>query len=130
MVTSRVRKILLADEREDYRERYTEFLKDTFRVTATGVGAFGDAVAIFDRHDFDLVVIGEKLVTGNGLTLLRLLRKTNAQVPIVFVGIKDSKVLEEARKAGASETILKIPWVLNTNEMRTNLFIRLGLLSE
>ncbi len=129
MMNPRVRKILIADEREEYRERYTEILRDLFRVAATGAASFGDAVAIFDRHRYDLVIIGEKLTQGDGLTLVRELRKTSKRAIIVYIGIHQPKMLEEAKKAGANEAILKTPWILNTDEARTNLFIRLGLFS-
>lgn len=83
-------KILLVEDERTYRETLTFKLeRDGFTVEAVGDGQ--EAVAAFDRHGADLVLLDLMLPGLSGTEVCRRLRQ-RSQVPVIMLTAKDSEI--------------------------------------
>lgn len=83
-------KILLVEDEQTYRETLTFKLeRDGFTVEAVGDGA--EAVAAFDRHGADLVLLDLMLPGLSGTEVCRQIRQ-RSQAPIIMLTAKDSEI--------------------------------------
>ncbi|MGC5615465.1 response regulator [Georgenia sp. Z1491] len=83
-------KILLVEDEQTYRETLTFKLeRDGFAVEAVGDGT--EAVAAFDRHGADLVLLDLMLPGLSGTEVCRQLRQ-RSQVPVIMLTAKDSEI--------------------------------------
>lgn len=93
--------ILVVDDDADLRE----ILKETFRgrgYDALGASDVSEARAMFFGRRTDLVILDIRMPRQDGLGLLREMRASDAEVPVIVVtGLASGEELEEARGLGA-----------------------------
>jgi pilus assembly protein CpaE len=76
--------------------------------TITPVTSEREAVELFRRQPFDVVLLDYHLAQGNGLACLRQLRALDAIVPIVVIsGVAEPQVAAELLDAGADDFLSK-----------------------
>lgn len=100
-------KILFAEDDLNLGSLLSEFLKvKGYNVTHCLNGE--DAFRAFSEKDFDLCILDIMMPKKDGITLTKDIRKTNSQIPIIFL---TSKSLQEDKiegfKAGADDYITK-----------------------
>lgn len=68
----------------------------------------GDFARALARENLDLVVTEQKLDWSDGLTVLRTVRESRPDVPVVmFTSVRDEEVVVEAMKAGLADCLFK-----------------------
>jgi DNA-binding NtrC family response regulator len=99
--------ILVVDDDEQMRIALTEALSRIgYRITAASNGY--EAIEIYGRDVFSLIITDVKMPGMNGIELLRVIKETDPECPVVVItafGTIDNAV--EAMKAGAYDYILK-----------------------
>jgi CheY-like chemotaxis protein len=101
-----VARILIADDSPEFREWLSEVL------TAAGhsVSSAGDgleAQSLARQSLFDLAVTDISMPNGEGLGLIRALRKLQPDIKIIAISGFDPETLQDARLLGASKTLRK-----------------------
>ncbi len=102
-----VRKILVVDDEADIRAELAEYLETKgYRVEVAG-----DGRAAFDRFEAapaDVAVVDIKMPRGDGFELIRRLRASDPDVPIiVMTGHLSQTVRARAEELGATITMEK-----------------------
>ena len=119
--------ILIADDDPVFRDLMETFYREyDFEVT-TANDAMQACMRALHPPLPALIVLDIRMPAGSGLTVLQRLRMSNKtkNIPIVAVSADASPTLpDEARKAGASEFVLK---PVDPEEMRKLTFKLLGL---
>ncbi|MDR2018586.1 MAG: response regulator [Syntrophobacterales bacterium] len=100
-------KVLLVDDSEEVIEILSDFLQMNdceVRVAYTG----RMAIDIFDREEFDIVILDVKLPDTNGLSLLDTIKVKNPTVAVIMItGHHEPDFIVEAMKKGASDFLMK-----------------------
>lgn len=66
------------------------------------------ALGLFERHNFDLILTDWNMPNMDGLTLIKEIRIRNKQVPIVMITTEaERKRVLEAMQAGTSDYLVK-----------------------
>ena len=99
-------RILVADDDPLMRTLISVSLGD---VAETFEAADGDeTLALFDTHEFDLVLLDWEMPGPSGLDVLKMIRKRPSDVPILMVTAKNERgQILEAIHAGASDYLIK-----------------------
>src|SRR5580704_9887402 len=113
--------LLVIDDDELMRAVAVKKLRNAgFKVTDVASG--DDALAIFARGSFDLVLLDVMMVGMDGFEVCTRIRATNdgARVPIlILTGLKDTKSIDVAYLKGATDFITKpINWTLLSHRVR------------
>lgn len=67
-----------------------------------------EARALIEERSFDLFILDNWLPDGSGIDICRMIRASDAAVPIVFVsGVGYQANIDEAKAAGANEYLVK-----------------------
>lgn len=86
MTTSEVRRILLVEDEKTIREAVTAYLeREGYWVTPAADGQ--EALDLFDKHDFDLIILDLMLPLVSGEKVCRTIRNTS-DVPIIMLTAK------------------------------------------
>ncbi len=81
---------------------------DEFCFEITCAESERDALAIFDEHGADLVVLDYRLPQGDGLHCLKELRLRDAKVPVIAIsGTASQKIAKELVECGADDYLNK-----------------------
>jgi two-component system, NtrC family, response regulator AtoC len=95
------RNILVVDDKDFMRESISEVLRRKGCDVKTASGG-RDAIEIFKRELFDLVISDYKMPQMNGVELLQNIKAVNPDVPfLIFTGYGDIKTAVEAMEKGA-----------------------------
>jgi two-component system, chemotaxis family, chemotaxis protein CheY len=103
-----MRKVLVVDDSGVMRKIITRSLK-SFGVSTVFEAVDGaDGLAVFNDHEFDLVVTDWNMPNRSGLDLVRDIRATGSIIPIIMVTTEAEQCrLAEAIEAGANDTLAK-----------------------
>jgi FixJ family two-component response regulator len=101
--------VLIADDDEVDRQRVRRmFSKADIAATCVEVAEPLEALALLRRMPFDLVMLDFHFPTHDGMVVLRELRESGSNVPvIVLTGHDDSQLAVELMKNGATDYIAK-----------------------
>jgi CheY-like chemotaxis protein len=104
---ARFRRILLVDDEEDLRILVSSIVADLgYEVETAKDGA--EAIAKVEKDPPDLVLLDLLLPGIDGLTVLRYLRESGNQVPIVLLtACSDERTIRKAMREGASGYVPK-----------------------
>jgi DNA-binding NtrC family response regulator len=95
------RNILVVDDKDFMRESISEVLRRKGYDVKTASGGH-EAMEIFTRELFDLVISDYKMPQMNGVELLQSIKNINPDVPfLIFTGFGDIKTAVEAMEKGA-----------------------------
>ncbi|MDR2591580.1 MAG: sigma-54 dependent transcriptional regulator [Chitinispirillales bacterium] len=95
------RNILVVDDKDFMRESISEVLRRKGYDVKTASGGH-EAMEIFKRESFDLVISDYKMPQMNGVELLQSVKAVNADVPfLIFTGFGEIKIAVEAMQKGA-----------------------------
>lgn len=102
-----IRKILVIDDEEPFRETIKLFLEDEhFNIITASSGEEG--LSLFKKEQPDIVITDLKMPKMNGLEVLTHLKSLNPKVPIIILTAFDDVPLTiEAMKLGAFDIISK-----------------------
>ena len=100
--------ILVADNSNKTRQNIVKSLKQ-IGVSATTEAADGEqAINLFQKGQFDLVLTDWNLSTPKGENVVQQIRKFNKEVPIIATSTASQKNGElEAKQTGASDFLVK-----------------------
>lgn len=100
-------KILVAEDEAESRSYITMLLEQSGHQVVTAENG-KIAFQKFQKELFDLVITDLSMPEMNGLTLLRLIKNLNHDIPVVFVsGLKDIEMVVEALRNGACDYLTK-----------------------
>lgn len=100
-------KILVVDDEAKIREIVSEALSVNGHQVTTMPGA-QEAVAAVAENVFDLVLLDIGLKDESGISALKVIRKSQAKLPIViYSGLLTAEIEKEARIAGANDVLSK-----------------------
>ena len=109
-----IQKVLVADGSSKDRKNTIRSLKN---IGVSGVKEATDgeqAIDLFKQSSFDAVFADLDLPAGRGLEVVREIRKSNQDVPIILTTTAaESDLAQEAMRAGASDILLK-PFTADT----------------
>jgi two-component system chemotaxis response regulator CheY len=102
------KKVLVADDSGTMRKIIIRSLNALEITDVVEAGDGAEAFELFKQHDFTLVLTDWNMPLQSGLDLLRNIRGTGSQVPVVLITTEaeKSRVLE-AVQAGASDYLVK-----------------------
>ena len=100
-------KILVAEDQAESRSYLAMLLEQNgHEVTTAENGKI--AFKKFQKEVFDLVITDLSMPEMNGITLLRLIKNLNNDIPVVFVsGLKEIDMVVEALRSGACDYLTK-----------------------
>ena len=109
-----MKRVLVVDDEPQLAEVVREFLGDRYDVEVANSGP--EAIAAFRRRRPDVVFLDIRMPGPNGLEVLRILRETDATVPVIMVTV-DTEVgmMQECLREGAFAYVPK-PFDLNYME--------------
>ncbi len=101
--------ILLVDDNPNHRLLVIRNLRRGMRtVNIVEAGSGSDCIAKIGQTKFDLVLLDYSLPDMNGFDVLDVLKKTHDSMPIIMItGREDDQIVEEAKRRGASDYIVK-----------------------
>jgi two-component system, NtrC family, response regulator PilR len=100
-------RLLLVDDEPNIREMLT-ILFDKHGYLVTSAASFREGETALARNDFDVVLSDIRMPDGNGLDLLRLVKRQSPRTAVVMITAHTStKDAVEALKAGAADYIAK-----------------------
>lgn len=100
-------KILVVDDQVHIRELMSKTLKmEGFEVTT--VPSANQAEEVISKEQFALIILDIELGEESGITLLKKIRESNKEIPIViYSGCITPEIETEAKTAGANEVLRK-----------------------
>lgn len=117
-----MKKILLVEDEEVTREGVEEFLKvKGYEVVAVGDGE--EAIATFQREDFDLVVLDIMLPKADGFEVLQEIRKTSETSVLMLTAMDDESTQIMSFEEYADDYMCK-PFSLAVLEKRIEALMR------
>jgi len=101
--------ILLVDDNPEHRLLVIRNLRRGMRtVNIVEAGSGSDCIARIGQTKFDLVLLDYSLPDMNGFEVLDILKKNHDSMPIIMItGREDDQIVEEAKRRGASDYIVK-----------------------
>jgi CheY-like chemotaxis protein len=101
--------ILLVDDNPNHRLLVIRNLRRGMRtVNIVEAGSGGDCIAKIGQEKFDLVLLDYSLPDMNGFEVLDVLKKIHDSMPVIMLtGREDDQFVEEAKRRGASDYIVK-----------------------
>ena len=101
--------ILLVDDNPNHRLLVIRNIRRGMRtVNIVEAGSGGDCIARIGQAKFDLVLLDYCLPDMNGFEVLDVLKKIHDSTPIIMLtGREDDQFVEEAKRRGASDYIVK-----------------------
>lgn len=98
--------ILFVDDEICIRKAFRMMLENDYRIFTAERG--GEALDIFDREKLDLILLDIGLPDMSGIDVLQIMKKSNAEIPIVMVtAIDEVKTIVRAIKLGAYDYLVK-----------------------
>lgn len=105
-MTTRARRILVADDEEGVRESLSLILGQDYALTLVSNGE--EALAQLRRNAFDMALLDIKMPRMDGLEILRRLKRAHRLVPILMLTAYQSvELAKEAVKLGAFDYLPK-----------------------
>ena len=99
-------KILVIDDDSSMRQLLQMILKDDHFVLIADGAKTG--LALFKEHDFDIVLLDIRLGDGNGIEVLKQIKKLDDTVEVIMITVvKDVRTAVEAMQCGAYDYINK-----------------------
>ncbi len=100
--------ILIVDDEESIRITFEMFLKREGYGKITTAATLEEALALINEHSFDLIISDIVLEGASGTELLRYIRQTGVQCPVVMItGFPNLESAAEAVRLGAFDYISK-----------------------
>ena len=100
-------KILVADDELGIRELLYQVFREKGHEVTTAINAH-QAVGMVSSQPFDLIILDNSMPGETGVSLLKKIRSSRNQVPIViYSGFITAELEKEARSAGATEVLGK-----------------------
>ncbi len=97
--------ILLVDDRDDFRQSFASWLRDSLGHTVEEAKSFNEALLIFGSRRCDLAIVDYSLDPsgqGDGLELLHELKKLDPEFPVIVItGYGNRPIAKRALRAGA-----------------------------
>ena len=101
-------KVLVVDDSSTMRKIILRSLQAVGVPEAVEAGDGDEAIQLFAQDEFQLVLTDWNMPGKNGLDVVREIRKTNKQVPIIMVTTEAEKTrVVEAIGAGVSDYLVK-----------------------
>ena len=104
------RRVLIIDDHEIFRHGLRDLINtiEGFEVVAEG-GSCKDAITLVGQMQIDLVILDMYLPDGDGIQVIRQLKKLNAKPPSVIIlsAVMSNETLVEAILAGAAGYLTK-----------------------
>ena len=100
-------RILAIDDEQNIRHLIqSEFSLEGFSVTTAGSGEEG--LKLFDRHQFDVVILDVNLPKTNGIEILKCLKQKSPHIEVIMItGYGGIKSAVESIKLGARDYVTK-----------------------
>lgn len=100
--------ILVVDDEESLRLTFQMFLSREGYGLVEVASTFGEALALIDKRDFDLVVSDIVMDGASGIDLLRTIKEKGVECPVVMVtGYPNINTAAEAVRLGAFDYLAK-----------------------
>ena len=100
-------KVLLVDDEVEFAKALTERLQ-LRDYDATSVSRAEDAFAVIQNDSPDVILLDFRMPGIDGLEALKRIKKMKHSIEIIMLtGLEDSASIEEAKKNGAFECIVK-----------------------
>ena len=100
------RKILIVDDEQSVLNLLNKRLQQDFEVHLANSGA--EAIALFEKHDFDLVITDIRMPGIDGLDLLRVLKKISVNCEIIIMtAFADTQIAISALNEGGFAFVTK-----------------------
>lgn len=122
-------KLLLVEDEDDFRETTARWMTRMGHVVAEAPNA-QEALALFDRHQFDVAVVDMNMPGISGLELLERMKSADIDTEVIILtgqGTIDSAV--QAMKIGACDYLTK-PFPLADLEQRCQIAQQRGRISK
>ncbi len=123
-------KILWVDDEIEFLKPFVLFLEDRDYKVATANNG-GDAIELFLKDKFDLVIMDEMMPGLDGLTTLAEMKKINNSIPIIMVtkseeeGLMDNAIASQItdyliKPINPNQVIMSIKKIFQADEIRQN----------
>lgn len=100
------RRLLVVDDEQVILEYFKKVLRDRFEVTVAGGGA--EAIDLFRKRDFDIVLTDVRMPGTSGLEVLEHVKTASPQSEVLLMsGYADMKVVIDALNEGAFAFVTK-----------------------
>jgi two-component system, NtrC family, response regulator HydG len=101
-----MKKILICEDDIISRMLISMILNRRYELTEAINGC--DAINLIKHNDYDLILSDLNLPCSNGFDILNFMRSVNKTIPLIIIsGYTEITILEEARKLGANDYIIK-----------------------
>ncbi|MBU0484353.1 MAG: sigma 54-interacting transcriptional regulator [Proteobacteria bacterium] len=101
-------RILIVDDEESLRLTFKMFLTKEGYGPVDAAATFEEAIALIDQHIYDLIISDIVLEGNSGIDLLRYLKESGADCPVVMVtGYPNIESASEAVRLGAFDYLSK-----------------------
>ena len=99
--------IMIVDDDEDIRD-YLEFLLSHAHFSTSVARGGGDTLAAIQTVHPDLLLVDIKMPSMDGYELIRLIRETDQQIPIIAIsGVNDPTAATKVKEAGGNDFLAK-----------------------
>ncbi|TGV04867.1 response regulator transcription factor [Flavivirga rizhaonensis] len=118
-------KILIAEDEITLQESIIKFLNRDAHICETASDYY-EAISKVSIYEYDLILLDINLITGNGLDLLKLIKKEGKKIPVIIISANnslDDKV--EGLDLGADDYLTK-PFHLTELNSRIKAVMRRG----
>jgi CheY-like chemotaxis protein len=123
-------KILWVDDEIEFLKPFVLFLEDRDYIVATANNG-GDAIELFLKEKFDLVIMDEMMPGLDGLTTLAEMKRINSAIPIIMVtkseeeGLMDKAIASQItdyliKPINPNQVIMAIKKIFQADEIRQN----------
>ena len=104
-------KALIIDDEEESRKSIIHHLKEEFpEIECDEIVAKIDFLNALEKSDFDVVITDYQVRWGNGIEILREIKKRNPFIPVImFTSTGTEEVAVEAMKIGLDDYLVKSP---------------------
>lgn len=97
--------ILLVDDRDDFRQSFADWLRDSLGHAVQEAKTFDRGISLFSESTFDLAIVDYSLDPegpGDGIDLLIALKEAAPEFPVIMItGYGNRPIAKKALKAGA-----------------------------
>jgi len=100
-------RLLLVDEEEEYAKVLSKRMAKR-RILVTPALSGGEAIQVFRRQDFDVVILDLRLEDMDSIEVLKILKKMDPSPPVIMLTGQDlEKAAREGLTYGASDYLTK-----------------------
>jgi DNA-binding NtrC family response regulator len=98
--------LLIVDDERDLREMISNWLElEGFEIHSAGGGT--EAFALFERHRIDAVISDIRMPEGDGVELLKQIRRRHSGIPVVMISGFSDFTNEQLESFGADCVLTK-----------------------